>query len=162
MRRTNALYSAMLRIMHPEQYEASQRLSAELRKQLNLRAVLSRWGALPFNAVTFVSNRESPYHRDSKTALRLFDIMTSVGSYSNAPMHLPGLGIVVQNYPGTVIALSGRTFQHGVPAFDGDRICYAMYVREALYERKSIRLPPLPQEDMYKEFMGPEAGLALL
>lgn len=164
MRRVNALISGMLRVMHPYQFQASQRLRTQLDDAGHgLRDMLTQWGALPFNAATLIANRETPYHRDSKTNLRCYDIMTSVGSYTKARMHLKGFGIVIQNMPGTIVAVPGKTTRHGVERGDDERLCLAMYVRESLYERGKVRLPDWPEQSLYSSYIGPRtAGLRQL
>lgn len=53
-------------------------------------------------------------------------------------MTFPGLGVVVEDSPGTVVALVGKVVRHGVSACTGDRIVYAYYMRDKVHERMDI------------------------
>lgn len=102
------------------------------------RHCLSRWTSV-FNAVTLVVGRHCPMHRDTGGDFHLYDILTSVGDYTSAPMCLMPLGVQVRNSPGTMVAFSGFGIRHGVAEADGHRICHALYMRKSLQRYCAIR-----------------------
>ncbi|KAG1722599.1 uncharacterized protein EDB91DRAFT_1255995 [Suillus paluster] len=135
--------SAALRVMHPEQYFEGLRTFGKLDEaacRLNLPFMpdaLEQWSSV-FTVLTVISNRESPFHRDVKSCPQWFDILESVGNYENGGMVLPGLGIELMYYPGVMVGISGKIICHGVPRVDGDRICWAWYMWDAVHEYAGI------------------------
>jgi len=49
-------------------------------------------------------------------------------------LELPGLGITLEYGPGTVVGISGKVVEHAVPSFEGDRVCYAYFMRNNVHE----------------------------
>ncbi|KAG1784522.1 uncharacterized protein HD556DRAFT_1314999 [Suillus plorans] len=64
---------------------------------------------------------------------RRFDILTSIGSYRQAVMHLINLGIDIAYDPGVMVGYSGRLIRHGVRVDEGDRIVWAWFVRDSVH-----------------------------
>jgi hypothetical protein len=70
-----------------------------------------------------------------------YDLFLSVGSYTNAILELPALGIRARYMPGTAALFSGLLLRHGVSAVDqGDRIGYVFYMRPSVFHFASISL----------------------
>lgn len=134
MMESSMLLSALLAIMHPEQYV----MCAECIRRLPDHCVdgdaLNSWYSL-FNGVQIISNRETPIHRDNGTELPWLDMLTTLGPYRQAKFHLPGAGVTLQYLSGTVIGLCGRLLRHGVSDIDGERICVAYYMRSNVQRR---------------------------
>lgn len=49
-------------------------------------------------------------------------------------MELPGLGISLEYGPGTVVGLLGMILEHNVDHFEGERVCYAYFMRDSVHE----------------------------
>ncbi|KAG1723788.1 uncharacterized protein EDB91DRAFT_1255522 [Suillus paluster] len=116
--RPAAIATAALRVMHPEQYWAGLRAFASLEekaqsKQLPKMSETLQYWATVFNSHSVICNRETPNHRDHSLIPECFDILTSVGNYSNAWMR--------------------RIVRHGVHAVEGDQIARAWYMRDAVH-----------------------------
>lgn len=150
-----ALLSSALRVMNPGQYHAMRRVHDTITRANHCVDSLQRWAATAFSAVSIISNRRTPFHRDPQTYLRCYDLLVSVGEYQNAPIVLDGLNIQIQNNPGTIVAVPGKTIRHGVPRCAGPRVCYALYARESLFKRFKVRLPPWMEQDIYSDCLGP-------
>jgi hypothetical protein len=123
--------------MHPEQYfDGIRNMSAlqqlALSGQLAIEHVIYHWASV-FNALSIISNRESPFHRDPLSRLQWFDILTSTGTYENATVSLPNLGIEMKYAPGVMLGISGKLVRHGVHRVEGARICWAWYMRESVH-----------------------------
>ncbi|KAG2366753.1 hypothetical protein BDR07DRAFT_1479757 [Suillus spraguei] len=94
--RPAAIASAALRVMHPQQYFAGLRALSHLgdkalSKELpQMPETLQYWASV-FNTLSIISNRETPNHRDHLSIPECFDILTTVGNYSNAQMSMPSL-----------------------------------------------------------------------
>ncbi|KAG1721814.1 uncharacterized protein EDB91DRAFT_1064239, partial [Suillus paluster] len=83
--RLAAFASAALRVMHPDLGQ-----SAESKNLLRMSETLQYWASV-FNTLTVISNRQTPNHRDHIFIPEYFNILTTVGSYSNACMSMPSL-----------------------------------------------------------------------
>jgi Oxygenase domain of the 2OGFeDO superfamily len=95
--------------------------------------VLSKWASV-FSGVAVISNRSTPPHRDGSSRNNWYDILVTLGRYRNCHLKLPGLGISLEYGPGTVVGISGRLLEHAVPGFEGDRVCYAYFMRDNVHE----------------------------
>ncbi|KAG1835375.1 hypothetical protein DFJ58DRAFT_847425 [Suillus subalutaceus] len=94
--RPAAIATAALRVMHPEQYWAGLQAFVSLgekarSKELPKMSETLQYWATVFNSLTIICNRETPNHRDPSSISECFDILTSVGNYSNARMSMPSL-----------------------------------------------------------------------
>ncbi|KAG1831416.1 hypothetical protein DFJ58DRAFT_848249 [Suillus subalutaceus] len=90
------LPTAALRVMHPEQYWAGLQAFVSLgekarSKELPKMSETLQYWATVFNSLTVICNRETPNHRDPSSISECFDILTSMGNYSNARMSMPSL-----------------------------------------------------------------------
>ncbi|KAG1811105.1 uncharacterized protein BJ212DRAFT_1302027 [Suillus subaureus] len=124
--RPAAIATAALRVMHPEQYWAGlQGFSsfgekAESKELQKMSETLQYWASM-FNSLSIISNRETPNHRDHLSIPECFDILTTMGNYSNAQMSMPSL------------QLEFRIVRHGVHAVEGDQIAWAWYIRDSIH-----------------------------
>ncbi|KAG2367258.1 hypothetical protein BDR07DRAFT_1373060 [Suillus spraguei] len=120
--RPAAIASAALRVMHPQQYFAGLRALSHLgdkalSKELpQMPETLQYWASV-FNSLSIISNRETPNHRDHLSIPECFNILTTMGNYSNARMSMPSL------------QLEFRIVRHGVDGGEGDRIAWAWYMK---------------------------------
>ncbi|KAG2368435.1 hypothetical protein BDR07DRAFT_1372205 [Suillus spraguei] len=116
--RPAAIASVALRVMHPQQYFAGLRALSHLRdkalsKELpQMPETLQYWASV-FNSLSIISNRETPNHRDHLSIPECFDILNTMGNYSNARMSMPSL------------QLEFRIVRHGVDGGEGDWIAWA-------------------------------------
>ncbi|KAG1833292.1 hypothetical protein DFJ58DRAFT_670902 [Suillus subalutaceus] len=136
--RPAAIATAALRVMHPEQYWAGLQAFASLgekarSKELPKMSETLQYWATVFNSLTIICNRETPNDQDPSSISKCFDILTSVGNYSNARMSMPSLQLELRYDPGCMIAFSGRIVRHTVHAVEGDRIAWAWYMRDAVH-----------------------------
>jgi hypothetical protein len=137
--RTSAILGGILSIVHPELY-AVEIMSLKLindnanlvTKGDQLAAVLQGWSS-PFTAITTISNRDTPYHRDNGSAHPWFDILLALGAYEHGRIEFPGLGLRCKYDPGAVVALAGRVLRHGATC-PRDRACIAYHMKEKVIE----------------------------
>jgi hypothetical protein len=61
-------------------------------------------------------------------------MLATLESYQNCTLELPGLGISLEYGPGTVVGILGSVIKHAVPGFEGDRVCYAYFMRNNVHE----------------------------
>jgi hypothetical protein len=136
--RSNMVLSAILAVIHPELYEAGKETNLRLGNDPDFQDhdvdhVLSRWGSA-FNGVAVLSNRITPAHRDGKSRKQWYDMLVTLGAYQNCQLTLSGLGVSFDYGPGTVVGLSGMMLVHEVSKFEGDRVCYAYFMRDSVHE----------------------------
>ncbi|KAG2351373.1 hypothetical protein BDR07DRAFT_1319906 [Suillus spraguei] len=137
--RPAVIASAALRVMHPRQYWEGLTNIVSLGAMANdmhlhqISDKLGKWSSV-FCALSIISNRETPFHRDSLSRMQWFDVLTSVGRYCHARMSLPSLQIELKYDPGVMVGMSGRAVRHGVHKVDGDRICWAWYMRDNVHD----------------------------
>ncbi|KAG1791133.1 uncharacterized protein BJ212DRAFT_1294046 [Suillus subaureus] len=93
---------------------------------------LQYWASM-FNSLSVISNQETPNHRDHLSIPECFNILTTVGNYSNAWMSMPSLQLEFRYDLGCMIAFSGRIVRHGVHAVEGDWIAWAWYMRDSVH-----------------------------
>jgi len=63
-------------------------------------------------------------------------------------LELPGLGISLKYGLGTVVGISEKALEHVVPSFEGDRVCYAYFIRNDVHEWVNI----LASDWMYTKY----------
>jgi hypothetical protein len=135
---------ALLQIIHLELYNAGILALTNLANNPSLVkegeavfAILKLW-AIPFTGYSMISNRSTPVHRDNSSRPEAYDLLATLGSYHSGKMKLPGLGLILDYNPGTVVALSGRIVLHEVPEVVGNRVCLAYYMRDNVHERHQV------------------------
>ncbi|KIJ61373.1 hypothetical protein HYDPIDRAFT_62028, partial [Hydnomerulius pinastri MD-312] len=109
------LVDALLAIVHPKLYRCSSAVREQLladEEIMDLHELIRAWPTL-FTTISVVYNRETPFHCDSKLVLQWYDLFLSVGSYTNAVLKLPMLGIRAHYMPGTATLFSGLLLRHG-------------------------------------------------
>lgn len=138
----------MLWVMHPALFAAARETLIQFNQQDDLQEVLSKWTSV-FNGLSVISNRETPIHRDNNSQPEWYDMLVTLGSYSNGIMELPGVGLRLRYNAGTVVGLGGKMLSHGVAASEGDRICYAYYMRDAVHYKADVPSPSWMRTDVY-------------
>ena len=131
------IITSVLAVVHRQQYEAGFAMLARIRAHPELLRepeevwkVLSTW-CCPFTGVSVISNRQTPSHRDAQTNPYWYDILSTMGTYTNLRFHLKSLGLSFSYRPGTVVALCGKILSHEADAIEyGDRACFAWFMRE--------------------------------
>ena len=139
--------------MHPDQYRAGMEVLQRLGSYPHAPRDLSQWPSI-FNAITLISDRHCPMHRDTNGDFHLYDILISVGEYTSAPMCLMPLGIQIANSPGTVVGYSGFAIRHGVAPADGHRLGHAFYMRRSLHSYTGVRPCGWMTQECYRSWIG--------
>jgi Oxygenase domain of the 2OGFeDO superfamily len=132
---SNAILSAILAVIHPNLYDAGWQTTKHLRgtAEIDPQDLLSWWASV-FSGVAVISNCTTPLHWDLSSRYHSSDMLATLGSYQGCNLELPGLGISLEYGPGTVAGISGHVLEHAVPSFEGDRVCYAYFMRNNVHE----------------------------
>jgi Oxygenase domain of the 2OGFeDO superfamily len=148
---SNTILSAILGVIHPPLYRAGRETLNCLRQtaEIERHDVLSKWTSV-FSGVSVICNRISPAHRDVQSRHHWYDLLTTLGSYRNCNLELPGLGLSLEYGPGTVVGLSGMMLEHEVPRFVGERMCYAYFMRDNVHEWANVPGGTWMKTDFYE------------
>jgi hypothetical protein len=148
---SNAISSAILAVIHPNLYDAGWQTTERLRDTpgIDARDILSRWASV-FSGVAVISNRSTPPHRDGSSRSHWYDMLVTLGRYRNCNLELPGLGISLEYGPGTVVGILGHVLEHAVPSFEGDRVCYAYFMRNDVHEWAKVPASDWMYTNYYK------------
>jgi Oxygenase domain of the 2OGFeDO superfamily len=151
----SALIGGILSIIHPDLYkagiEAFDQLAhdhSKVQEHDEYLQLLQYW-TTPFSGMSIISNRETPIHQDVQTRDSWYDVLLTVGDYSNGRVELPTFGVRLQYDPGTIVALSGKVVPHGVPKCDGNRVCLAYFMRKNVHERAGVHAASWMTADRY-------------
>lgn len=130
-----------LALINPDLFKSGLLMLQRLRELESTTAIARQWQSV-YTGISVISNRVTPAHRDRKGRPEWFDILTSYSDPFTKPrLLLEDLGLDL-NYPsGTVVGLCGTIFKHEVKSWgDGDRVCFAHFMREAV--RGRLESPP--------------------
>ena len=109
----------------------------------------------PFTAFSIISNRETESHRDAKGFTPFYDIVTTLGDYTDGRFEVPAIGLRFQYNPGTMIGICGKVLSHGVSEVEGDRFCLVQYFhRKVLDLLSGYTVEPRPYHWMRQEDFG--------
>ena len=127
-----AILNDVLELTHPELYQAGKEILARLREDELTNHKASLWSSV-FTGISVMANRLTKPHIDRNGSHAWYDVLTTIGSYSNATLHLQELGLDLHYPSGTVVAFCANLLTHEVDSWgEGDRICYAMFMRKAV------------------------------
>ena len=149
----SAVVTGVLRIIHPELFHSGYYVMRKLQKKPRFTNVIGRW-ANPFNAISVVANRACPSHRDTKSRMPYYDILASFGNFPTFDFHLRSVGAKAVLKPGGMVALCGHMVMHEAKECDGDRICYAWYMRGSVHAHMHAHPASWMAQDVYSEFVG--------
>ena len=149
-----ALISGILAIIHPTQYDMARKVKDNILKTSRCTRTLNRWGTV-LTAITIISNRWTPAHRDNASRVQWYDLLTSLGTYGTASLHIRLLGIRIPNSPGTLSAFSGMAFSHTVDEIEQARVSLALYSRENVRAGADVEPAPWMSQKYYESLVGP-------
>ena len=118
---------------------------------------VQRWPSF-FSGLEVISNRITPYHRDSQATPAMYDFLVSAGSHNRTWLSLPDIKTRLSYNPGTVTALCGKVLRHGVRDWQPgkERLCIAHFMRDRVHDRLSIPRSNWVTDTSYLEMMDPK------
>jgi hypothetical protein len=129
------LLNKAMSLVHPELHQLGMAGLEQLRKAPETADLAAEWTSV-FTGVSVVVNRVTKPHRDRKAELPWYDLLVSLGTHQQAKLGLPELGLELHYPPGTAVAFCGNLFTHEVGNWgEGDRLCYAFFMRKAVLSR---------------------------
>ena len=146
----NTILSAILAVMNPALYDAGWEMVKRLRATPEISShILNRWASI-FSGVSVTSNCDTPAHRDGNSRWNWYEILATLRSYRNCSLELPGVRISLDYSPGTVVGLLGNTLEHKVGGFEGDRVCYAYFIRDNVQDWAKVTASDWMNAKYYK------------
>jgi hypothetical protein len=147
-----------LSLINPELFECGLLMLQRLRELDTTKEIARQWQSV-YNGISIISNRVTPAHRDSKGRPEWFDTLISYSDPSSRPrLLLEDLGLDLDYSSGTVVSFCGSIFKHEVKDWgNGDRVCYAHFMREATRERLDV--PPAGWLERKLYFSGSENNM---
>jgi hypothetical protein len=140
-----AFFNAILLLTHPSQYYVSvcaRNITLSNRTLIDREPRIQDWISL-YTGISVMINRITPKHWDKNGPPSSFDLLASIGNPSDATIALSELELEFKYGGGTVFELTGRLLAHEVGDWgEGDRICYAHWLREQVLKLYSLPLPP--------------------
>lgn len=153
----SAVVTGVLRVIHPDLFHTGFYVMRKLRKKQKFTEVIGQW-ANPFNAISLIANRSCPPHRDTKSRIPYYDILASFGDFTSVDFHLRSVGAKAVLKPGGMVALCGHVVMHEAKECEGDRICYAWYMRGSVHAHMSAPPASWMTQDVYSQFVGHPEG----
>ena len=157
--------SAILRIVHPEEYDLSVRLQkklawhAEVPNRYTLLELIQHW-AFPFHRFDLTDNPPTYLWRDDRGVSGGINIISAFGDFVHGEVSFPNIGLTCDYNPGTVLCLPPRLFVHqfnteGGKHFAIDHHCCSwtrgQVFREPLSPRSHPHIAVLPPMFELKE-----------
>jgi hypothetical protein len=129
-----------LSLAHPDLFKCGLRMLNKLRHLETTKEIAQEWQSV-YTGISVISNRRTPPHRDTKGRPEWFDTLLSYSKPESRPrLLIEDLGLDLEYSSGTVVLLCGSVLKHEVKSWgDGDRVCYAHFLREDVRERLGVR-----------------------
>jgi hypothetical protein len=139
-----------LSLIHPELFESGLNILQTLRETGMTKDIAHEWQSV-YTGISVISNRVTPSHRDRKGRPQWFDTLISYSDRSDGPqLLLNDLGLELEYCSGTVVALCGTVLKHEVRSWgDGDRVCYAHFMREEVRNKVDAPVAGWVHKSMY-------------
>lgn len=142
-------------IIAPDMFERCRR-SVEVSKRDHQECKnVKDWPSV-YTGIAVISNRVTDFHLDSGGYPGALDLLLSSGIHTKCKLEILELGTSMGYDPGTAVALCGSFMQHGVKDWEGDRVCYAHFVKKAVHERHKVGLAEWQTLSMFLKHFTPE------
>ncbi|KIK72285.1 hypothetical protein PAXRUDRAFT_121972, partial [Paxillus rubicundulus Ve08.2h10] len=132
----NAILSATLMVMHPDLYASGREIFLKLASSTqdeDMQLIILEW-PMVYSVVLVIVNRATPFHWDLSFRVQWLDMLATIGEDPDLHIELENLGVRLAYSPGTVVGLSGKVLQNGVPASVSDQVCLAYHMRDNVQE----------------------------
>jgi hypothetical protein len=134
MTQTQSLLDLLLLLTHPGQYSAAVQIMAQLRSDPALSGPhpkVESWPSDAWQGISAIINRLTPPHRDASGSKAAYDLLLAAGDAKRAQLLLQDIGASLAYGPGTAVLITAALLTHEVQQWgDGDRICYAQWLRK--------------------------------
>lgn len=148
--------NVLLSLIHPDMHKTGATLLKYLRKEADTADIASLWNSV-FSGISVMSNRKTPAHKDSNGRDTWYDLLTSFGTPERSVLEFKDIGVRLKYGPGSVVAACGQLLSHSVGDWgEGDRVCYAHFMRERVRQRYNVAAGGWVTQKMYADCLAPE------
>jgi hypothetical protein len=138
-----------LSLVNPDLFYSGLLTLEKLRELETTKDIAQHWQSV-YTGISVISNRLTPPHRDSKGRPEWFDTIVNYSNLSSPRLFFEDLGLELEYSGGTVVAFCGSVFKHEVGAWgDGDRVCYAHFMRKSVLEHLKVPVAGWVKHKMY-------------
>jgi hypothetical protein len=139
-----------LSLIHPTLFKCGLEILQQLRVSAPTMDIAKKWQSV-YTGISIISNRITPAHRDTKSKPEWYDLlMNYAGSQANPKLLIKDLGLELQYSSGAVVGLCGMILEHEVRSWgNGDRVCYAHFMRESVRKHMNANDPGWVYQSMY-------------
>ena len=140
-----------LSLVHPDLYKSGLLILQKLRQEDATADIASKWQSV-YTGISIISNRITPFHRDSRGRPEWYDTLLSYSdNWARPKLLIEDIGLDLDYPNGTVVSFCGSIFKHGVKIWGpGDRVCYAHFMRESVRERLDIPAAGWVNQSIYR------------
>jgi hypothetical protein len=137
-------------LINPPLFQSGLQMLHILRKSELTKEIANQWQSI-YTGISIISNRTTPAHRDSKGRPEWYDTLISYSDPSTRPrLLIDDVGLDLDYPSGTVVSFCGSIFSHEVKYWgEGDRVCYAHFMREAVRKRLDVAAAGWLQRELY-------------
>ena len=136
----------MMLVLHRRAFELGTAVHAKLSQAKERQEGLRRWPNC-FTAVQVINNRTCPLHIDVGAPYPSLDIIATVGDFKGGVMHVPNCPYDFQQPPGSIFAFSAHMLQHQVLPYEGNRISFAWFMKDDVFQYAGVEQIPWTTED---------------
>ncbi|KAI0340547.1 hypothetical protein BDW22DRAFT_1430694 [Trametopsis cervina] len=105
----------------------------------------------PGHGLALIANRQTPFHRDRKTSVGMYDMIATCGQYADGDFAIDELGIRLRYKPGTLINIAGGMLRHAAETGEGERVAAVCFMREELMLATGIEIPFLTSMQLHQQ-----------
>ncbi|KAI0337577.1 hypothetical protein BDW22DRAFT_1363951 [Trametopsis cervina] len=124
----------------PRQTFHEVKAATKLRKEPAFDEAYVDW-EWPSQGLAIICNRQTPLHRDCKTSLGMYDTLATCGKYPDGDFVIEELNVRLRYKPGTIISLAGGLLRHGAEVATGERVAFAGFMRQELWQATDTPIP---------------------
>ena len=144
MKPVGQLLDAVLKVIHPQLYEAHSKAAASLLNEPKSEDWPFLTWPFIYSDVDIIANRSIKRHRIRDGADTFYDHLLSLGEGHNAQLHITNLQAEFEYQPGTSVLFPGKILAHSVPSWTvGERVVIALYGKDDVHNWLQLEKPIL-------------------
>lgn len=146
----------ILLLIHPGLHRVGTSVLEQLRTSSDTKDIADLWTSV-YTGIAIISNRKTKSHVDTNGRPEWYDLLLNVGSVAGlSRLEFEDVGLRLAYGPGTVVGGCGQIFSHKVDGWgEGDRVCYAHFMRDKVRERFGLQSGGWACQSMYADHISP-------
>ena len=141
----------MMIILHPRAFELGSMTHTRLTESKEREEVFRHWPSC-FTAMQVINNRTCPIHVDTGAPYPSLDLIATLGEFKGGHMHIANCPYDFQQPPGSIFAFSAHMLQHQIESYEGNRISFAWFMKDAVFQYAKVeQIPWAAYDDLVYE-----------